>query len=224
MTPHAAVRSPAPTEAAADAAPVAQHSTQQQQQQSQQQQPQQQRSTAQALSRGVPVFVMLPLDTIQVVHHPDGSTTSCIKDEICLDLSLCTLKEAGVEVRPCAGMMQELLGFSCFVNLLCRYRSSTRCVFETHARSTKTSRGAPAVRTSAVDCKHALGTPMDTVAKHVQGVMVDVWWGIVERDGKGQYDWGGYEALFSRVAAAGLKLQVHPLFVLICCLGNVRQS
>jgi beta-amylase len=43
----------------------------------------------------------------------------------------------------------------------------------------------------------------------VDGVMCDVWWGLVEREGPGKYDWNGYHELFKRVAAAGLKLQVR---------------
>lgn len=43
----------------------------------------------------------------------------------------------------------------------------------------------------------------------VDGVMCDVWWGLVEREGPGQYDWRGYQELFKRVSGAGLKLQVQ---------------
>lgn len=48
---------------------------------------------------GVPVFVMLPLDTIKVVHHPDGTSESCIQNELSLDIALQTLKSVGVQVR-----------------------------------------------------------------------------------------------------------------------------
>jgi hypothetical protein len=42
----------------------------------------------------------------------------------------------------------------------------------------------------------------------VQGVMVDCWWGIVEAEGPGQYNWDGYKNLFSIVQAANLELHV----------------
>jgi hypothetical protein len=42
----------------------------------------------------------------------------------------------------------------------------------------------------------------------VQGMMVDCWWGIVEADGPGQYNWDGYKSLFSIVKAAKLELHV----------------
>jgi hypothetical protein len=45
----------------------------------------------------------------------------------------------------------------------------------------------------------------------VQGVMVDCWWGRVEAAGPGQYNWRGYERLFSIVDGAGLKLHVSLL-------------
>lgn len=33
----------------------------------------------------------------------------------------------------------------------------------------------------------------------VEGVMVDVWWGIVENAGPGQYDFSAYKRLFHKV-------------------------
>jgi len=46
----------------------------------------------------------------------------------------------------------------------------------------------------------------------VEGVMVDVWWGIVERAGPGTYDFSAYKRLFYKVAAAGLKVQAVMSF------------
>lgn len=46
----------------------------------------------------------------------------------------------------------------------------------------------------------------------VEGVMVDVWWGIVERAGPGSYDFSAYKRLFYKVAAAGLKVQAVMSF------------
>lgn len=60
---------------------------------------------AQKMCDGVPVFVMLPLDTIKVVHHPDGSSESCIQNELSLDIALQTLKSVGVRVRSCQPML-----------------------------------------------------------------------------------------------------------------------
>ena len=40
----------------------------------------------------------------------------------------------------------------------------------------------------------------------VEGVMVDVWWGIVERAGPGHYDWGASLHLVRIVAALDLRL------------------
>ena len=41
----------------------------------------------------------------------------------------------------------------------------------------------------------------------VDGVMVDVWWGIVESRGPKLYNWTGYDELVNLVASSGLKLQ-----------------
>ena len=53
----------------------------------------------------------------------------------------------------------------------------------------------------------------------VTGVMVDVWWGVVEADGPGQYDWSAYKALAKIVASAGLKL--HAVMSFHACGCNV---
>lgn len=47
---------------------------------------------------GVPVYVMLPLDTICVKPNPDGTTESVIRNEQDLQMSLVQLKAAGVQV------------------------------------------------------------------------------------------------------------------------------
>lgn len=77
--------------------------------------------------RGLPVYVMLPLDTVWIVDR-GGTRSSMLKREKALSVGLRTLKQAGVE-----------------------------------------------------------------------GVMVDVWWGVVERDGPGCYDFTAYRRLFEKV-------------------------
>lgn len=56
----------------------------------------------------------------------------------------------------------------------------------------------------------------------VDGVSVDVWWGVVEARGPRQYDWAAYRQLARMVAAAGLKLQVGLAFHACGC--NVGDS
>ncbi|OVA11662.1 Glycoside hydrolase [Macleaya cordata] len=56
-------------------------------------------------------------------------------------------------------------------------------------------------------------------AAEVDGVMVDVWWGIVEAKGPKEYDWGAYKSLFQLVQKCGLKLQAIMSFHR--CGGNV---
>ncbi|XP_027345841.1 beta-amylase isoform X2 [Abrus precatorius] len=53
----------------------------------------------------------------------------------------------------------------------------------------------------------------------VDGVMVDVWWGIIELKGPKQYDWSAYRRLFQLVQECGLKLQAIMSFHQ--CGGNV---
>ncbi|XP_058762442.1 beta-amylase-like [Vicia villosa] len=59
-------------------------------------------------------------------------------------------------------------------------------------------------------------------AAGVDGVMVDVWWGIVESKGPQQYDWSGYRSLFQLVQDCKLKLQAIMSFHQ--CGGNVGDS
>eukprot|EP01018_Ginkgo_biloba_P012651 Gb_23609 [translate_table: standard] len=56
----------------------------------------------------------------------------------------------------------------------------------------------------------------------IEGVMVDVWWGLVEKDGPGQYNWSGYKELLEMVSKHGLKLQAVMSFHQ--CGGNVGDS
>lgn len=56
----------------------------------------------------------------------------------------------------------------------------------------------------------------------VDGVMVDVWWGLVESKGSKQYDWSSYKSLFQLVQQCGLKSQVVMSFHQ--CGGNVGDT
>ncbi|CAK9173338.1 unnamed protein product [Ilex paraguariensis] len=56
----------------------------------------------------------------------------------------------------------------------------------------------------------------------VEGVMVDAWWGLVEKDGPLKYNWEGYAELVKMVQKHGLKLQVVMSFHQ--CGGNVGDS
>ncbi|XP_077252760.1 beta-amylase 1, chloroplastic-like [Tasmannia lanceolata] len=56
----------------------------------------------------------------------------------------------------------------------------------------------------------------------VEGVMMDVWWGLVERESPGEYKWGGYVELLDMCRKHGLKVQVVMSFHQ--CGGNVGDS
>ncbi|CAK7355380.1 unnamed protein product [Dovyalis caffra] len=59
----------------------------------------------------------------------------------------------------------------------------------------------------------------DLRAAGIDGVMVDVWWGIIEVKGPKQYDWGAYRSLFELVKKCDLKIQAIMSFHQ--CGGNV---
>ena len=59
-------------------------------------------------------------------------------------------------------------------------------------------------------------------AAGVDGVMVDIWWGIVESKGPKQYDWYAYRSMFKLVQQCGLKIQAIMSFHQ--CGGNVGDA
>lgn len=56
-------------------------------------------------------------------------------------------------------------------------------------------------------------------AADVDGVMVDVWWGIVEANGPKQYNWSSYRKLFGLAQRCGLRILAIMSFHQ--CGGNV---
>nr|GMD62937.1 beta-amylase 1, chloroplastic [Ipomoea batatas] len=94
-------------------------------------------------SRGVPVFVMMPLDSVKMDHTMNRKKA--------MNVSLQALKSAGVE-----------------------------------------------------------------------GIMVDVWWGLVEKDSPREYNWAGYSELLEMAKKHALKVQAVMSFHQ--CGGNVGDS
>ncbi|GFZ15399.1 chloroplast beta-amylase [Actinidia rufa] len=56
----------------------------------------------------------------------------------------------------------------------------------------------------------------------IEGVTVDAWWGLVEKEGPMKYNWEGYAELVKMAQKHGLKLQVVMSFHQ--CEGNVGDS
>ncbi|XP_073132203.1 beta-amylase 1, chloroplastic [Henckelia pumila] len=56
----------------------------------------------------------------------------------------------------------------------------------------------------------------------VKGIMMDVWWGLVEGERPGEYNWGGYSELIEMAKKHGLKVQAVMSFHQ--CGGNVGDS
>ncbi|GER55883.1 beta-amylase [Striga asiatica] len=56
----------------------------------------------------------------------------------------------------------------------------------------------------------------------VEGIMMDVWWGLVEGEKPGEYNWGGYSDLLEMAKKHGLKVQAVMSFHQ--CGGNVGDS
>ncbi|KAL0322615.1 UNVERIFIED_CONTAM: Beta-amylase 1, chloroplastic [Sesamum angustifolium] len=56
----------------------------------------------------------------------------------------------------------------------------------------------------------------------VEGIMMDVWWGLVEGEKPGEYNWAGYSELLEMARKHGLKVQAVMSFHQ--CGGNVGDS
>ncbi|CAN0914624.1 BMY1 [Linum grandiflorum] len=56
----------------------------------------------------------------------------------------------------------------------------------------------------------------------IDGIMIDVWWGIIEAKGPKQYDWSGYKELFELLKELDLKIQAIMSFHQ--CGGNVGDN
>ncbi|CAK9200517.1 unnamed protein product [Sphagnum troendelagicum] len=56
----------------------------------------------------------------------------------------------------------------------------------------------------------------------VEGVMMDIWWGIVEKDGPRNYNWSAYKEIIEMVRKSGLKVQAVMSFHQ--CGANVGDS
>ena len=54
----------------------------------------------------------------------------------------------------------------------------------------------------------------------IKAVSVDVWWGIVEKNGDNQFDWTYYDTLFATIKANDLKIM--PIMSFHKCGGNVN--
>ncbi|CAL8990189.1 unnamed protein product [Prunus brigantina] len=76
---------------------------------------------------------------------------------------------------------------------------------------------------NSVNRKKAMNASLQALkSAGVEGVMMDVWWGLVEREAPGAYNWGGYAELLEMAKKHGLKVQAVMSFHK--CGGNVGDS
>ena len=76
---------------------------------------------------------------------------------------------------------------------------------------------------NGVNRKKAVNAAMAALkSAGVEGIMMDVWWGLVEREKPGEYNWGGYRELLEMAKKHGLKVQAVMSFHQ--CGGNVGDS
>ena len=77
--------------------------------------------------------------------------------------------------------------------------------------------------THAVNRRKAMSASLQALkSAGVEGIMMDVWWGLVEGEAPGVYNWGGYKELMEMARKYGLKVQAVMSFHK--CGGNVGDS
>lgn len=75
----------------------------------------------------------------------------------------------------------------------------------------------------SVNRKKAMSASLQALkSAGVEGIMMDVWWGLVETERPGEYNWGGYAELLEMAKKHGLKVQAVMSFHQ--CGGNVGDS
>ena len=117
-------------------------------------------------------------------------------------------------------------------SVLCRAAVSGKTAAD-RAASRRRSGGVPVFVMMPLDTVKKCGTALNRrkavqaslsalKSAGVEGIMVDVWWGIAESDGPGRYNFAGYMELMEMARKAGLKVQAVMSFHQ--CGGNVGDS
>lgn len=104
------------------------------------------------------------------------------------------LKHCCIDILTCPALLDILLqsdGVKLFVGLPLDAVSSSNTI--NHARAI--AAGLKALKLLGVD-----------------GIELPVWWGVVEKETRGKYDWTGYLALAEMIQKLGLKLHVSLSF------------
>ncbi|MCO5562741.1 hypothetical protein L7F22_016373 [Adiantum nelumboides] len=147
-------------------------------------------------------------------------------------------RRQGSEARPPCSIVDAQIGspFTCYSDGLVAGEVPRTCTKEHPLPSTNRDRGSQAgvpvfvmlpldsVTSNNTICrKRAMNASLLALkSAGVEGVMMDVWWGIVEKDGPGLYNWTAYKELINMVKKHGLKVQAVMSFHQ--CGGNVGDS
>ncbi|XP_021725212.1 beta-amylase 1, chloroplastic-like [Chenopodium quinoa] len=118
------------------------------------------------------------------------------------------------------------------VDLTSPFQAFTTNIIEGGSAHNKKEKGVPVYvmmpldsvkMDNTVNRKKAMNASFQALkSARVEGIMMDVWWGLVEREHPGDYNWGGYMDLLDMAKNHGLKVQVVMSFHQ--CGGNVGDS
>ncbi|KAJ1295281.1 hypothetical protein BS78_01G211500 [Paspalum vaginatum] len=121
----------------------------------------------------------------------------------------------------------------CEPSVACRSASAVSAADRASSSSSRRSSGVPVFVMMPLDTVKKCGSALNRrkavqaslsalKSAGVEGVMVDVWWGVAESEGPGRYSFAGYAELMEMARAAGLKVQAVMSFHQ--CGGNVGDS
>ncbi|KAL5708680.1 beta-amylase [Ranunculus cassubicifolius] len=156
----------------------------------------------------------------------------------------CRIQKSGMEIdnttlsppiSPCRSpMIRPDLSVACQALVADREISTTDNETINHMEGNATSKGKgvpvfvmmpldSVTMSNGVNRRKAMNASLQALkSAGVEGIMMDVWWGLVERDGPGVYNWGGYNELMEMAKKHGLKVQAVMSFHK--CGGNVGDS
>ncbi|KAK6913815.1 Glycoside hydrolase, family 14 [Dillenia turbinata] len=123
----------------------------------------------------------------------DWKKHRCSKAGIRLMLKTSIRSEAANSetVRPCSGRPRSASGVKLFVGFPLDAVSDGKTINNSRAIA------------AGIKALKLLG---------LEGVELPIWWGVVEKEAMGCYEWSGYRALVEMVAKVGLKLHVSLCF------------
>ncbi|KAL8260659.1 hypothetical protein R6Q59_028612 [Mikania micrantha] len=143
-----------------------------------------------------------------------------------------SVQKQGAEMEPSPPMSPVLGGMRPDLSVACQALMEEEQQHKIGGIRAKEGKGVPVyvmmpldsvTMNNGVNRRKAMNASLQALkSAGVEGIMMDVWWGLVERESPGEYNWGGYAELLEMAKKHGLKVQAVMSFHQ--CGGNVGDS